>query len=76
MAGIAGSIINLIGSAITSGTSMANTIINKDAYAARARANEVDAQTNLEIAKRNSRIIIIIIATIAVIVVIHSLRRT
>lgn len=73
---IASGVMNLLGSVISSGTSIANTVLNKDAYAANARANEVNAQTNLEIAKRNSRIFVIIIAAVAVIVVIYSLRRS
>lgn len=73
---IASGVMNLLGSVISSGTSIANTVLNKDAYATNARANEVNAQTNLEIAKRNSRIFVIIIAAVAVIVVIYSLRRS
>lgn len=65
---IASGVMNLLGSIINSGTSLANTIMNKDANEAAAKASEIRAMQELETAKRNNVIILIIVIAIVLII--------
>ena len=59
--------LTLVGSLVTTGGNIAGAIMGKDANEAAARAAELKAQQDLERAKRNNRIAIIVaIAIVAI----------